>query len=283
MAAKEKRSESLGGTPAPDDEDTLAGTLANIAFGMAGPSPLGAALGFAGAIAHAMRGTRPSSRAERSAMTFGLSNLEGLFDALEAAGLKRSNPGSILGGIRPDITDPAVQAALAAEAARGEVDPAADTAAEQAAMSEAVSGSRIGEQAAAAAAASMAHDFGGTVSATGTDSGGDDGAGAGAGPGSSDAGGSAAAGEGTGEGGARAEGDAFLVTKEHLKGKDPKGPDTGTIKFTVQDGEMIWVFPRDMVEKYGGPEMLKKIFEAWRKHASGKPKMPKMQRKTAMG
>jgi len=70
-----------------------------------------------------------------------------------------------------------------------------------------------------------------------------------------------------------------------MKGPDPKGPDTGKISFTVQDGEMIWVFPREMVKRYGGPETLKKIFEAWRSHSGKQMKMPmpKIARKSAMG
>ena len=46
-----------------------------------------------------------------------------------------------------------------------------------------------------------------------------------------------------------------------LKGPDPEGPDEGEIKMTVQEGEMVMVIPRDLVQRYG-PEKFKMLNRA---------------------
>lgn len=240
-------SRNLGGTRRQDDEESLGATLADLAFGS--PFAIGK---ITGAVAHAVMGTRPSHAAERGALTFGLSHLEGLFDALEAAGFRRG-VGS-LQGVRPDISDPQVQHDLSVTAARQPFGtrPADDPAGQGAeGFSIDTPGDRTTAPAPGEPPSPPSPDISGVI---GQDVQSGESAGAGSGPGSSDAGGSAAAGEGTGEG-SRAKGDAFLVTRRMLRGRDPKGPDRGRITFTVQDGESVIVLPRKTTTRLGMPRI----------------------------
>lgn len=264
-----------------------------------------------GALAHGIMGTEPADKGAARA-TFGLSNLAGLFDAIERMGVSVARPGSgPLAGPRPDISDPAVQGALAdratdarqrAEAAevdradrarrgpvegipgvtdiqgigfspaRGESDPDATD---------------NGAAAAAAAAAEGVSGVGGQGSVSGGLSGGNEGQGGGGGAGD---GGSRSDGadRGEGQGGSSFhKGGAFLITEQMLTGKDPRGPDTGQVSFKARPGEMVLVFPPEMVKRYG-PEKMKMFFESWRAHfkevgkSENKMPMPKMKRKAAM-
>mgnify|MGYP003394316220 CR=1 FL=1 len=93
-------STKLGNTTKDPNDISLGGlaeTAANIGIGAGFPG-VGMPMGM---IAHAFMGTTPSDAALKGAMTMGLSNLGGLFDSLEAMGLK--SPAS-LQGPHPDLS-----------------------------------------------------------------------------------------------------------------------------------------------------------------------------------
>lgn len=233
-----------GSLGSPRDEDTL-GSVFDSMFGAPGIGPISAISRIGGAMGLASMGRRPSHAATASAMTFGFSQLGGFFDGLKEAGFSVHSSGP-LAGPRPDISDRAVQDALAADvdrAARRSTDPVDPDEPQGVGI-----GDTVGDP---------AND----PATEGAREGGFDSGREGQGGGATSS--TDSTGRDSGDPGAQglAGGGAVLVTKKMLKGPDPKGPDEGEIRMTVQEGEMVMVIPRDLVKRYG-PDKFKMLNKA---------------------
>ena len=227
---------------APNDDDTL-GNVFDAMFGGVGVGPVTAIGRAMGAVGLASMGRQPSHKATASALTGGFSRLGDFFDSLAARGIDVQSRGP-LAGPRPELSDQAVRDALEAQAMESEP------------LSSAMRGAIAAQQSGVAVESDVQSGFSGAPQ-EGTR---DPGLGV---EGSRESGSSPSSARGPDPAGAEglAEGGALLVTKKMLKGPDPEGPDEGEIKMTVQEGEMVMVIPRDLVQRYG-PEKFKMLNRA---------------------